>query len=303
MIGVVRPASELPANERDRRRRKRALWIWLGTLIVSAFYFCTYWADPENVFFEKRWLLPLVFSGGGILGASIFGGRFGYQSADDKSAAVKRALVEVSAAAASGAFAGWLLRDTFCRLFPSAELIDGRNLEIYVCLAVPIYLLVFFAQSTLLVGLTTQKSQDYDREWWARSAAALLVFCVLHAGMSFAVLLLPVLIYELPEYLAPIGGLSAVGSWLLSRKWKSAVSKDAAPRLMPLLRLAATITVLFVVAAIAMMTSGLLGWADRETPKTTAWHTSAAPLLKTPIEWTIPRLQPFPPRPSGQLFA
>jgi hypothetical protein len=287
VIGVVRPASELPANERGRSLRRQALWYWLVTLIVSAFFFCTYWADPENVFCRQWWILPAVFAVGGILGALIFGIRFGFQSADDTKAAIQRAAVEVLAAGVSGAFAGWLLLYTFSRLFPPAGLADGRNLEIYVCLSIPLYLLVFFAQSTLLVGLTTQHSADYDREWWARSAAAVFVFCVLHAGASFAVLLLPVLIYQLPEVLAPVGGLSGLGSWLLSRKSKAVAGKDAAPKLMPLLRLAATITVLFVVAAIAMMTSGVLGWANREIPRLPTWLAATAPWVK-PLPVALP---------------
>ena len=280
VIGVMRPASELPANEKERAWRRRALWCWLLPLIISAFFFCTYWADPANIFCRQWWILPAVFAVGGVLGALIFGIRFGFQSADDTKAAIQRATVEVLAAGIAGAFAGWLLLFTFDRLFPPPGLEGGRNLEIYVCLSIPLYLLVFFAQATLLVGLTTQKSADYDREWWARSAAAVFVFCVLHAGASFAVLLLPVLIYQLPQVLAPIGGLSGLGSWLLSRKSKAAPGKDATPKLMPLLRLAATITVLFVVAAIAMMTSGALGWANREIPRLPTWLAAITPWVE-----------------------
>jgi Patatin-like phospholipase len=293
VIGIMRPATELPASPRDRAWRKRAVWLWLSTLLASAFFFCTYWADPGNIFNGEWWILPAVFAVGSSFGALIFGLRYAFQSADDMTSGFRRAAVEVVAAGTSGLFTGWLLMYAFSRLFPPEELVDARNLELYVCLAVPIYLLVFFAQSTLLVGLTTQFSKDYDREWWARSAAAVFVVCVLHVGASFAVLVLPVLIYRLPEITAPIGGLSAIGSWLLSRKWKGG-DKDAAPRLMPLLRLAATITLLFVIAGISMLTSHLLSWLNTQVPETPEWHVSAAPLFAAPITWAITNVFPLP---------
>jgi hypothetical protein len=293
IIGLMRPASELPANETHRSWRRRAIWAWLGTLIVSAFLFCAYWAVPKNIFSKQWWILPLAFAAGSVIGAAIFGGRYAKQSAEDWRDAFKRIRSEVFAAAFSGAIAGWLLMFAFDRLFPSELLAIGRNLEIYVCLSVPLYLLVFFAQSTLLVGFTTEKSEDYDREWWARSAAAVFVFCVLHAGASFAVLLLPILVYEFPKLLTPIGGLSGLGSWLLSRKSKVVGGKDATPKLMPLLRLAATISVLFVVAAIAMLTSGLIGWANREVSNLTV--PAMAPWSAVLIESTILGFKPFPP--------
>ncbi len=260
VIGFVRPASELPAKREERTRRRRALFFWLLPLAVSAFLFCTYWASQTretNIFIDWWWLLPATFAAGSAFGALIFGIRYARESAEDTRDAVWRAAVEFSAAAVSGAFAGWLLVVLFKSLFAPETLTSWLHLEIYICLAVPLYLLVFFAQSTLLIGVTTQEAKDYDREWWARSAAAVFVFCVLHAGSAFAMLLLPVLIFELPELTAPVGGLSGIGAWLLARTMKRG-PKEAAPRLMPLLRLAATITVLFVIAAISMVTSLLL---------------------------------------------
>ena len=288
VMGMTRPASELPANDEDRRRRKHALRYWLGTLIVSAFWFCACWSHPDNMLDDAPWILPAAFAIGSAAGALIFGIRHGHQSADDRKAGVKRAVLEVLAASGSGAFAGWLLLYSFSSLFPSDELAIGLNLELYVCLSVPLYLAVFFAQSTLLVGLTTQVSADYDREWWARSAAAVFVFCVLHAAGSFAVLLLPLFIYQLPELTVPIGGLSGVASWLLSRKSKGAGAKDAVPKLMPLLRLAATVTLLFVIAAIAMMTSHTVRWFNEQTPVIASWDVPGAPWLETVYARTIP---------------
>ena len=258
VIGIVRPASELPAKRKERTRRRRALFFWLIPLAVSAFLFCTYWAASENnIFIDKWWLLPAAFAMGSALGGLLFGFRYARESVEDRRDKRKRAAVEAGAAALSGAFAGWLLVASFKALFAPETLANGLRLEIYICLAVPLYLLVFFAQSTLLIGVTTQKSADYDREWWARGAAAVFVFCVLHAGSAFAMLLLPVLIFKWPEYTAPTGALSGIGSWLLARTMKRG-PKEAAPRLMPLLRIAAAITVLFVIAGISMVTSLVL---------------------------------------------
>jgi hypothetical protein len=52
----------------------------------------------------------------------------------------------------------------------------------YVCLAVPVYLLIFSVASTIFVGLSSMFVTDDDREWLARFGAWLSIVCVGHGS-------------------------------------------------------------------------------------------------------------------------
>src|ERR1700688_4008891 len=47
--------------------------------------------------------------------------------------------------------------------------------ELFVCFAVPYILLTFFLQATIFVGVAGWRNDDYDREWWGRAGAWLLI--------------------------------------------------------------------------------------------------------------------------------
>jgi hypothetical protein len=150
----------------------------------------------------------------------------------------------------------------------------GARTEAYVCLGLPLYLSVFCIEATLLVGFTTLSSEEYEREWWARGAAALLVYGLFHITLAFAVVLLPIVIFQAPTLAAPFGGLAGIASYLLSRqlKMKRLVGDEGAKNqwLLPLLRLAAGVTMMFIVATISILTSSVMGMLN-ENPGTIPW--------------------------------
>src|SRR6185436_4170313 len=285
-IGVVRPATPF-SGRGSNRHGIRATMSWLLPLIFSGLLFCVYWAQPGNYFFNYWWVLPVMFSAGSLLGAVFFAFHLAKKSQPfaigvrAKLRQIKlfllwlvrvdrfgtRGWIEVLFAVLSGAISGWLLRHTFTQLFTMRALEDQLRMELYICFGVPLYMMVFFIQVTLLVGFTTKWCRDYDREWWARVAAALFVYAAIHALVVFAVLLVPLLLYEMPEFLLPIGGASGMGAWLLSRLTKKTISpeKDLARGrwLMPSLRVAATVVLLFVVALISILSSHTLAWIDQ----------------------------------------
>jgi hypothetical protein len=302
MVGFIRPATPF-SGRGSRKAGKKLLASWLIPLILSGFLFCTYWATQGNYFSRYPWLLVAVFAIGSFIGALGFGFHLSLELqplsiADEQQpqsktrwerfkATIKakwrrckafvawvvnldkfgkRGWSEIFFAVISGAIGGWLLNFSFRWLFPPSTLENGIRMELYICFGVPLYLAVFFIEATLLLGFTTIWCRDYDREWWARGAAALFVYNTMHALGAFAVLLVPLLIFDLPQIVAPLGGLSGIGAWLLSRVAKGPAPEKESARtrwLMPLLRLSASVALIFFVALISMLTARTLGWMNQ----------------------------------------
>jgi Patatin-like phospholipase len=81
---------------------------------------------------------------------------------------------------------------------------------LYVCLAVPLVLLVFFVQASIFVGLSSTKNQDSDREWWARGGAWLLFAAVAIGLLNVIAVFGPMVFYYAPVLLASVGGVAGV---------------------------------------------------------------------------------------------
>jgi hypothetical protein len=285
VVGALRPNCKPSAD--TPRRRSLSMWWWFVPLIGSAVAFCVYWPAPTNRFLAGRSSLPLLFAVGAALGAAVHALR---------AAAIRRLWIDVMAATgstakspfrkalaffasvqhlgflrlmvreifwtfAAGAAGGWLLQYLFVHAFPPRSLAMGVNLERYVLLGVPLFLSVFFAEAALLVGFMTRFSEDHEREWWARGGAALLVYCMVHVILVFSVLILPALILQAPKLAAPFGGLAGIGSYLLSKRLevkKSGAEEQRNRWLMPLLRIAAGVTLMLVIAGVSVLTSSFL---------------------------------------------
>jgi hypothetical protein len=82
--------------------------------------------------------------------------------------------------------------------------------ELYVCSSVPLVLLVVFVQNALVVGISGQVTEDYDREWWAQAGAFVLVCATAIALNGYISVFGPVLLYRAPLVVASIGGVSGV---------------------------------------------------------------------------------------------
>lgn len=65
------------------------------------------------------------------------------------------------------------------------------NLQIYVCFAVPIFLLIFLISATIFVGLASRIITDEDREWLARYGAWILIASVIWIVANTLVLIAP----------------------------------------------------------------------------------------------------------------
>src|SRR3954453_11308266 len=96
--------------------------------------------------------------------------------------------------------------------------------EVYVCFAVPIGLLIFFVQNAAFVGLASKVNEDYDREWWGRGGALLLMTGVILALGCFVSVFGPVLLYRAPLLVSSIGGVSRLLAGLLGFRAKTPAS-------------------------------------------------------------------------------
>lgn len=137
--------------------------------------------------------------------------------------------------------------------------------EVYVCAAVPLFLLVFFTAIIVFIGMTSTPRvnfiTDEDREWWARFGAWLLISAIIWAGVTTLVIFGPILLLGYPQILGPLGGFSGLLVLLLTRSSKlidltklaegggriAAGLRDLLPRL-----------ALLFIAILVVVTSGLI---------------------------------------------
>ncbi|MEP7039500.1 MAG: patatin-like phospholipase family protein, partial [Acidobacteriota bacterium] len=131
-----------------------------------------------------------------------------------------------------GGFVLWMVAHNFFEgdfFFKSQD--NPNILLLYVCIAVPIFLLVFLIAATIFVGLSSMFVTDDDREWLARFGAWLFIFTGAWSVLNGLVLFGPIgLQYtisaienllpggnnNLIDYVSPIVPLIAAISGLLS---------------------------------------------------------------------------------------
>ncbi|MFP5247075.1 MAG: hypothetical protein ACLGH0_10315, partial [Thermoanaerobaculia bacterium] len=84
--------------------------------------------------------------------------------------------------------------------------------SLYTVFAVPAVLLVFFVQASIFVGISSKRNEDYDREWWGRAGAWLLVAAAAWAAVSGIAVFGPIAIYNAPILLGSIGGFAGLAA-------------------------------------------------------------------------------------------
>jgi len=102
-----------------------------------------------------------------------------------------------------------------------AGLASSPQAQLYACFIVPLLLLVFFAQASIFVGLSSFRNEDYDREWWGRAGAWLLAISVGLALFNAAAVFGPVAFYYGPVIFASVGGVAGAASALLGFSGKT----------------------------------------------------------------------------------
>jgi hypothetical protein len=227
---------------RDRTTQKSFLSWCLLPLVLSAALLTTYWAWSQEAAMVSRGpqyflVFGLAFTFFGWLIASFVLSRF--------SQSFPRLLLEGLVILVAGAFGGflfWIL--SLFDLSGSPVVGYGLNIrdgelirppfawtdwtswswtdwttELYVCLGVPIFLLVFWAATSLFVGVSSRNKRidDQDREWWARLGGWLLIAALAWAALSAVVIFGPLALLASPKLLGAIGGLSGLVTILVAR--------------------------------------------------------------------------------------
>jgi hypothetical protein len=140
--------------------------------------------------------------------------------------------------------------------------------ELYLCFAVPLFLLVFLLTIVLFIGLTSTSRikfvEDEDREWWARLGAWVLISMLVWSVANVLIIFGPIALMEVPKLLVSLGGLSGLISLIAGQ---SAVTPAAegeeaqtgiVSRLLgSFLPLLALFFLAFLIAALSLATSGL----------------------------------------------
>lgn len=151
-------------------------------------------------------------------------------------------------------------------------LIDATpHAQLYLCLAVPVFLLILFVQASVFVGLSSRRNEDEDREWWGRAGAWLLLSAVVIGALDAITIFGPTFLYRAPIILSSIGGVSGIAAALFGFSSKTAATgkekehegktKAAAP-MNALSVLAVPLFVVVALAAIALGTTWLIQRVD-----------------------------------------
>jgi hypothetical protein len=278
------------------------LFLCLLPLLVSAFCLTTYfaWSREVNEGHDKPiwgfWLFGLTFTLVGWLMASAVLKR------------IKTEVTELAGVVGVGLLGGTIFYalsqvwncppDSACSPVIGYSAVEKFNwlttnwaawrTEVYICLAVPLFLLVFLIATFVFVGLTSTPKikfvEDEDREWWARFGAWLLISIIVWVAANVVVIFGPVALLTLPKLLGALGGISGVITLLAGRSSKTPAAEGAqaqpsklASLMGSLLPLFALIFVVFIIAAFSLATSGLF--------QTLAF---VAPWLQDKLSWFNP---------------
>jgi hypothetical protein len=169
--------------------------------------------------------------------------------------------------------------------------IRALTTELYACFAAPAFLLVVLLGVTLFIGVTSKSTgiDDEDREWWSRLGAWVLIAVLGWISFTTIVIIGPLALLAVPQWLAPIGGLSGVLAAIIG---KSARSGDRKPEngegggtldaiISKALPLLALIFIVFLVALLSLSTTGITKYAASSLTRFTEAYPSldARPFL------------------------
>ncbi|HVF43353.1 MAG TPA: patatin-like phospholipase family protein, partial [Pyrinomonadaceae bacterium] len=311
-VGFNRPGLRETLRERSRFWRDRSdqrsfLWACLLPLVLSALLLTTYWAWSQEVSSAVKGLgyfvgFGLAFTIGGALISSLVLRRWRWRGAWRFRENSLREFLSVVVAGLLGGILFWLLAsplgDPIKGYGVVARKVGGGRLdwkvssaplawtdwtswhwwswttEVYICLAVPFFLLVFWMGVTFFVGLTSwnPKVSDEDREWWARFGAWLLIASIVWVVLSATVIFGPLVLLQFPKLLAAVGGVSGLIAVLIGKssvtpaRPGAADEKDksktgAASKLLAgALPLFGLVFLLSVAAGLSLLTTGITRW-------------------------------------------
>jgi patatin-like phospholipase len=287
-LGFTRPASTTSGNPRWVETNAGFQLLALLPFFLAAMGVAFLW--PQQTHQGGYTMLGSALAGAGLLGAIVYAIRFAVANRTQRREGVrhdssivwytiKKIGLETIVAVASGFVAAGMLYGFFAKVFkefpPQFKYPDilawkdfpptlpAITTEMYVCLAVPVVLIVFFLQSAIFVGFSSWYNEDYDREWWARASGWVLAAAFVWVAFSAIAIFGPILIYEFPRISASLGALTGLSSVLGGKSsasggpnQKGESTKTSGINIS--LGLVGTIFVVIILAALSLATSEVL---------------------------------------------
>jgi hypothetical protein len=215
-----------PSGTRWNRTEKQFLLRCLTPLVLSAFMLTVFWAwylDSTN---GAPAIGLIHFVGFGVtinlLGFLAWAG-FRIRSLGDARYRLRELIPVLVAGAVAGSLI-WLVGKTPHFLFLPET--GEAKLKTYVCLAVPVLLLIFLLGEILFVGLASLITRDEDREWWSREDAWILIVAIGWAAISSLVVFGPLGLAWMTAYVGTsVGGIAGLITLALGGSSSTPASK------------------------------------------------------------------------------
>jgi len=100
-------------------------------------------------------------------------------------------------------------------------LLTDSTVSSYIVFGVPLVILALLLQATIFVGGTGRFNDDFDREWWGRAAAWVIIAGLGWIVMTAVVIYGPVGLYYAPRTIGLIGGVSGLFAMAVGRSSKT----------------------------------------------------------------------------------
>jgi hypothetical protein len=100
-------------------------------------------------------------------------------------------------------------------------LLTDSTVASYIVFGVPLVILALLLQATVFVGGTGRFNDDFDREWWGRAAAWVIIAGLGWIVITAVVIYGPVGIYYAPRTIGLIGGVSGLFAMAVGRSSKT----------------------------------------------------------------------------------
>ena len=202
-MGVARPSANRLRKLHEHRLNKQGMFLWLCLLplSLSAIGLTSWWAwgrtSPGSSWFRDDWM-SFVYYGVmlHIAGLALYTSILLFK--DFKfwwgRMTLLKYLLELVAVILIGilwGFMSWWLAHNLFPMTIAQNAVRFAPIELYACFAAPLFMVIFLLAVVLFVGITSQFTDDEDREWWARFGAWVLIVAVLWSVMSALVIFGP----------------------------------------------------------------------------------------------------------------
>ena len=281
--GIWPWTAEARRGQRDPRSQASFLVLCLLPLWLFAFGLTVYWAWVTWGLTSLGYRILGVEVAPGVaftlFGAAVSAGGFALSRVWVRFGGLA-GLGELIAVAANGGLGGLLAWALAMHCFP--DLGDAVEVELYVCIAGPLLLLVFLLAGVLFVGAVSRISSDEDREWMARAGSWLTILIVMRGLISAVVVFGPLALAASAAAklsLGTLGGISGLTTLLIGRSAKTSPGKSPEPSAAAaaplsnvaaalggklLLGLALPVFCLFLLAVVSLLTSLLMNWLQAD---------------------------------------